>query len=151
MRGIGIQPAGTTPAGYGDPSHSEEDTSVILADAATGAPFGSRKIDPRTRDYVLDGESGRLLGMKNIQQLVQLAIANASTELQELDRLDSGFARAIEAKLRGAFAILIAQGLVEITGVNVRMNSGGGLKPGQAVAVLHWRDLTTGIEHEASV
>lgn len=150
MRGAGLQPAGTTPAGFGAPTASSSGSNVVLPDSSTPASHGSRKIHPVTRDYVMNSD-GRLEGMNNVQHLVQLAVTNAALQLQEIDRLDGSFERAINSILSAALAPLAQQGLLEVLGVSVRMNEEGGLKGGQAVTTLRWRDLTTNDEVETHI
>lgn len=94
---------------------------------------------------------GRIEGMNNVQQLVQLAVTNAEPELQKLDRLDGAFQKGVLAILSAAVAPLVAQGFVEVVGVSVRMNKAGGLKPGQAVTLFNWRDRTTNEERSEPV
>jgi hypothetical protein len=150
MRGAGLQGAGTTPAGFGAPTQNALGANAVLPDSRVGGSHGSRKINPLTGDYVMNDE-GRLEGMNNLQQLVQLAIANAAPALQEIDRLDSGFERRVLAILNAAVAPLVTQGLIEVIGVSVRMNEEGGLQPGQAVTLFRWRDRTTTEESETPV
>lgn len=150
MRGAGFQPAGTSPAGFGAPTQTADSATAILPDASTGGSHGSRKINPITRDYVMNAD-GRLEGMNNIQQLVQLAVTNAEPELQRLDKLDGSFEKGVLAILSAAVAPIVAQGLIEVVGVTVRMNESGGLKPGQAVTLFKWRDRTTNEERSETV
>lgn len=149
MTGFGSQPAGVSPAGFGAPSQADPDSSVVLPDASVGGSHGSRKINPIERDYVLD--EGRLAGMNNVQQLVQLAVTKAEPQLSALDRLDGGFQKAVLAVLTAAVAPLVSQGLIEVVGVSVRMNESGGLKKGQAVTLFKWRDRTTKEEQSETV
>lgn len=151
MSGIGLQGAGTTSAGFGSPSRGSEEGGVILRDTATGASFGGRQINPKTGDYVMDA-NGRLLGMDNIQQLMQLAVMNAAPALMEIDRLNDAFPRAATAILTVACEPIVRQGLVEVIGVQeVRQGVRGGLRQGQAIYRFAWRDLTTNLEHENPV
>lgn len=148
--GAGFQPAGSTPAGFGAPTQTGLGSNVVLPDSAVGGSHGSRKIHPVTRDYVMNDE-GRIEGMNNIQQLVQLAVTKAEPELQKLDRLDSAFEKGMLAILNQAVAPLVAQGLIDVIGISVRMNAAGGLQPGQAVTKFLWRDRTTNEEQSESV
>lgn len=148
--GAGIQPAGASPAGFGAPTQTGLGSNVILPDSRVGGSHGSRKIHPVTRDYVMNDE-GRIEGMNNVQQLVQLAVTNAEPALMELDKLDSSFEKGVLAILSTAVAPLVEQGLVEVVGVTVRMNKEGGLKPGQAVTKFNWRDRTTNEERSETV
>lgn len=89
---------------------------------------------------------GRLAGMSNVQQLVQIAVTKAQPSLEALDRLDGGFKNAVLAILSTALQPLVDRGFIEILGVSVRMNKADGLRPGQAVTLLKWRDRTTNEE-----
>lgn len=149
MSGVGFQPAGVSPAGYGAPLQSSYVAAPVLADSVNQSSFGSRRIDPLARDYVL--EEGQVLGMDNIRHLVQLAVTKAEPQLRELDRLDSSFAKGVRAILAAAIAPLAAQRLVEFVDVSVRMNAAGGLQPGQAVVTMRWRDLTTNEERSETI
>jgi hypothetical protein len=142
MRGFGLQPAGVSPAGFGAPSQTGLGSDVVLPDESVGGSHGSRKINPITRTYVLN-EDGRISGMNNVQQLVQLAITKAETRLADIDRLDAGFKNQMLAVLTAAVASLVSQGIIEVVGVSVRANSADGLKQGQAATVFKWRDRTT--------
>jgi hypothetical protein len=150
MRGIGFQPAGASPAGFGAPTQTGLGANVVLPDVTVGGSHGSRKINPVTRDYVLT-DDGRLEGMNNVQQLVQLAVTKAALKLQDIDRLDNGFESAVLSVLTGAVQSLVTQGLIEVLGVSVRMNAADGLQPGQAATVFRWRDLTTTEEQATPV
>lgn len=149
MPGAGFQPAGGSAAGFGSPLQASYSTSSSLTDSVNSTRYGSRKINPVTRDY--DMEDGRILGMGNVQQLVQLAVTNAEPELRKLDKLDSSFERGVRAVLSAALAPLAAQRIVEFIGVSVRMNAAGGLQPGQAVVTMRWRDLTTNEERSETI
>ncbi len=151
MSGFGIQPAGTTSAGFGAPSRGAEEGGVILRDVNTGASFGSRSIDPRTGDYVMD-ENGRLVGMNNVRQLVELAVLNAAPALGAIDRLNDSFERAATAVLTDACEPIVRQGLIAIVGVRgVRIGVRGGLRQGQAIYEFLWRDLTTDSEERTTI
>lgn len=145
MIGIGVQPTGITPTGYGSPSQSANPSQKVLLDAAAGVSTGSRRINPVTRDYVFNSD-GNIEGMNNVRQLVQLAVTNAAPQLQELEKLDAGFEKGVLSVVTTAVAPLVAQGIIEVVGVSVRTNEEGGLKPGQAVTVFKWRDRTNNEE-----
>lgn len=148
--GAGLQPAGASPAGFGAPTQTGLGSNVVLPDTSVGGSHGSRKIHPVTRDYVMN-DAGRIEGMNNVQQLVQLAVTNAEPQLMALDRLDGGFEKGILSILSTAVSSLVEQGLIEVVGVKVRMNKEGGLQPGQAVTLFQWRDRTTNEERSESV
>lgn len=142
MPGFGSQYAGSSPAGFGAPTPSGQGPNVVLPDEKVGGSHGSRMINPVTRDYVINAY-GRLVGMSNVHQLVQIAITKASPQLEAIDRLDGGFEKEVLAILSAALVNIVNQGFIEVLGVETRMNAAGKLKPGQAVTVLKWRDLTT--------
>lgn len=151
MRGIGFQPAGTSPAGVGAPDQTEMPSNVVLPDQLDlTVGHGGRRIDPKTRDYVMT-EDGRLEGMSDVQQLVYIAVANAGPQLQEIEKLDGMFETAVESVLTAAVAHITALGLIEIIGVSTRKNDEGGLEPGQAVTLFRWKDLTTNEEQGTPV
>lgn len=146
MAGAGFQPAGSTPAGYGAPLQASTSASATLPGASTVA-VGSRYIDAKTRDYVL--EEGRILGMNNVQHMVQLAVTNAAPDLQKLEKLDSSFERGVRAVLIAALAPLAAS--VDFLGVSVQIGRAAGLAPGQAVTTMRWRDRTTSVEYSETI
>lgn len=148
--GAGFQAAGTTPAGFGEPTQNGLGSNVVLPDSKVGGSHGSRKINPITRDYVVNSD-GRIEGMNNVQHLVQLAVTKAAPELQRIDKLDGGFEREVLAILTTALAPLVAQDFIEVRGVTVRVGKAGGLQPGQAVTLLRWFDRTTNDEIETPV
>ncbi len=151
MSGFGYQPAGTSSAGFGAPTRGAEDGGVILRDAATGASFGGRQINSNTGDYVMDA-NGRLLGMNNVQQLVQLAVMNSAEALQSIDRLDDSFDKQSGAILAAACQTIVNRGLIEVIGVrDVQLGERGGLRQGQALYRFLWRDLTTGTEEKTPI
>lgn len=161
MAGFGKQPAGTSSAGYGSPLAGESLPGVILRNARTGQSDSSRLIDSRTRDYALDGGNGRLAGMSDVQQLVQITVTtekNSSAvrglghELKSLDRITTNFERRVLAVLTSALQHLIDQRLVEIVGF--AFSKGGpdsGQPSGRALGRLRWRDMTTGQEHQEPI
>lgn len=154
MSGFGSQPFGSSPYGIGTPATAPEQGGALLRDTATGQTQGSRKIDPFTRDYVLD-ENGRLLGVGNIKQLVQLAVSTTrgtaamrrlGQTLREIDRVSPNFQRRVDHALREAVQHLVNDDLIEVVGTEVEI-----LRPGVAFARLRWRDLETNTEDEELV
>lgn len=72
-RGFGLAPFGLAPFGYGSPTIANPNIGLIFkkTDNSIG---GGRFIDPVTRDYAIDSETGRLVGQDSVQQLVYLAL-----------------------------------------------------------------------------
>jgi hypothetical protein len=154
MSGFGSQPFGSSPYGIGTPAVAPELGGSILRDEANGLSTGSRKIDPRTRDYVLDA-NGRILGMSDTKQLVLLAVSTdkGSSAMRELgqvlrsiDRITTNFSRRVDSTLRAAVQHLVNRRLIEVVGSEVQV-----LRSGVAFARFRWRDLTTGREEETFI
>lgn len=157
MAGFGRQPAGTSNAGWGTPGQAIAIEGGPLRDPQTSALMGSRRIDPHTRDYVVD-QYGRISGMADVQQLVQLAVhtergsaavRDLGQTLRSIQRVTSNFERHCLAVLTAALQNLIDLGLIEVTGfVSFKAGKADNLQPGQTYGRLRWRDLTTDEEHE---
>ncbi len=149
--GFGSSGFGSSPYGLGTPSDTDPNGGAILRNAFTAKSQGSRRINPYTRDYVLDA-FGRIEGMDTVQQLVLLAVStelgsSSMTELghdlKSIDRITTNFERRVDSVLREALAQVIADRLVEVQGIKVTR-----LQPqGRAFIQLVWRDLTSGEEH----
>ncbi len=152
MSGAGIQSAGTSSAGIGAPDEGNPQDGVVFT-GLDGTSNGSRYIDQRTRDYVIDA-NGRAQGMPNVPHLVQMAITmerNSSAirglgqELKSLDRITPNFERRVLGVLTQALQHLIDAKLVEVIGFSSFKSSqtDKGLRPGQVYGRLLWRDLST--------
>lgn len=159
MAGFGIQPAGTTPAGLGTPALATPNVGSALVDPRTGTQTGSRLIDTRTKDYVVDA-NGRLSGMGNVPQLVYLAVqtTKSSSAIQDLGRRPMGevVAANIQAlvlnNLRDAVSDLVVAGLIEVLGLEqFRVGPDGVLLPGATYGHFRYRDLTTGLESNVQI
>lgn len=158
MSGAGTQPAGMSSAGYGEPSTATGISGAFLRDTKTGKSLGARKIDPLTRDYVLDA-NGRILGVGYVQHVVQMSLhtEEGSAVVQEMghrlrtiERITPNVERQILAILTKAVQPLINQGLIEVLGFSHFVAGTGvnGLPRGRVHGRFSWRDLTTGQEHE---
>ncbi len=155
MSGAGIQSAGTSSAGFGAPDEGNPQDGVVF-EGLKGTSNGSRYIDQRTRDFVINSD-GRAQGMPNVPHLVQMAITmvrNSSAirglgqELQKLDRITPNFEARVLGVLTQALQHLIDAKLVEVVGFASFKSSqtDKGLRPGQVYGRLLWRDLTTSDE-----
>jgi hypothetical protein len=151
MSGFGSQPNGSSPYGIGTPAVSSGTGGKLLRDTSTGRRMGSRRIDPFTKDYVLD-ENGRILGMNNTQQLVLMAVStdkgssamrSLGQELRRIERITSNFARRVDTTLRACVQHIVDLGLIEVLGTRVEI-----VRPGVSKARLLWRDLESGVENE---
>ncbi len=158
MSGAGIQSAGTTPAGFGTSADAQEFGGAFLRNTRNGTSFAARKIDPRTRDYVIDA-NGRQLGMNQIKQAVQISVQTerGSSVVQDLghrlatlDRITPNFERRILSILTEAVKPLVDQGLIEVIGFRgfATGNARNGLQRGAVYGRFLWKDLTTSQEHE---
>lgn len=144
--GAGLQPAGNTQSGTGMHVPATLPGGALLSSDDGSEILGSRKIDPRSGDYVMNSD-GRLVGMPNVRQLVQLAVMGSAPKLEELDRLNDGFEIAASAILTAACQPIVAMGLIEVIGVRrVLMGPPDGLRNGQAIVRFCWRDISTGKE-----
>jgi hypothetical protein len=160
MSGFGRQPAGTSSAGWGTPGLADVPCGDILRDPATGARMGSRRIDPRTRDYALDG-CGRILGDGDVRHLVQMALhtVQGSSAMRALglnttgmSRITGDFQRRLLGAVTTAVQHLTDAKLIEVLGISdFRSGAQSGLREGQVYARFRWRDLTTSQEHEELV
>lgn len=150
MAGFGRMGFGGSPYGIRQPPDTDPNGGVILRDPATNQSSGSRKIDPRSRDYVVDAY-GRWVGMNNTQQLVLIAAStkygssamrSLGQQLSAIDRITDDFAQRVEVELRRALAHLTGPKIIEIRSVKITRT----LVPGQAYGTLLWKDLQSGQE-----
>ena len=147
---------GAQPYGVGTATVAQDLGGSTLKDAAgTGIQQGSRKIDPKTKDYVIDPATGRIQGMSNAQQLVYLAVnttlgasalRSLGQEIMLIDRITSNFERRVDTTLRRAVQHIVDRGLIEVVDTQVTI-----LRPGVAVALLLWRDLSSGDDDSTPV
>lgn len=160
MAGFGSQPFGSTPYGLGQATVPDVQGGRVYRDPLTGNALGARKIDPRTRDYVMD-EHGRYVGMSSTLQLVQIALSTekASSAMRELghelgtiETITSNIQRRVETTLTEAISHITARGLIEVLGVEMfKAGPDDGLNPGAVHARFRFRDLTTGEEEQVDV
>lgn len=154
--GAGIQAAGTTSAGFGVATGAVAAGGAFLRNTKNGESLGARRIDPNTRDYVLD-ENGRILGLDYVKHAVQMsihtergssAVPNLGQRLRELDRITPNFEKRVLAVLTEALEPLIRLGYIEVLGFSQFTigSSANGLPRGAIYGRLRWRDLTTGEE-----
>lgn len=152
--GAGFCPVGSAFAGFGSPSSVPETAKNIYKEPTSGEVLGGRRIDPVTRDYVID-ERGRALGQTEAQQFVYLALRTdlGSSAMLELgNRLNTvrvitdSFEREITDVITSALAIGVQRGLLSINSISVsRMGQS------RLFARVRWTDLTTGREQETQI
>lgn len=159
--GAGSQAAGSSSSGRGVAATATGLAGAFLRDTQTGESCPARKIDPLTRDYVMD-DYGRLLGMSYVRQTVQLSVhterGSAAVQamghrLRELQRITPGFEKVMLNVLTEAVQPLINQGLIEVVGFTAYRAGDGnnGLQRGAVYGRFLWRDLTTKQEHEERI
>ena len=158
MAGAGNQGAGASSAGGGTPATASVPSGAFLFDPWTKASHSARKVDPHTRDYVLDKGSGRIVGVNYVRAAVQMSIHTVKRssaiwemghDLPSIQRIAPNIEKQILSTLTDALGPLIRLGLVEVVGfTQFKVGDGvNGLNRGAVFGRLEWRDLTTGLEH----
>lgn len=155
MPGFSNQAYGQSPYGIGQPADDDPNGGGPLRDQFTGQTTGSRRIDPRSRDYVLS-EFGRIRGMSDTQQLVLLAVSTerGSSAVRELGHqlrtiklITANFERQVDSILRAALEHLVSRSMIEIKSILVERQP----TPGRAYARVVWRDTATGRDDQTEV
>ncbi len=154
MSGFGNQPYGSSPYGIGTPITATAPGGAVLRETSTGSSLGSRLINAETRDYVVD-ENGRIVGMSDVQQLMQIALGTVKGSsamlglghaLATLDVITDNVERRVATIVDDAVLHLTSRKLVEILSVvTTRMHAGA------LHIVVRWRDLTTGLEQKSEI
>ncbi len=143
--GIGFGGVGVVVVGYGGVDAAPIQQQEILIDAETGIGQNSRKIDPRTGQYVYD-EDDRVEGMSGVQQLVLLRVSTLinSSAVRGLGMsapsgvIGNNIVARLEQEIRTAMKDLTSSGQIEILKVAVEK-----LSTGKMLRYFLWRDLTT--------
>lgn len=154
MSGAGTQPAGTTPAGVGEPHQGDEQTGVLFEDTSTGDILAGRAIDHRTGDYTFTSH-GRIGGMTEAQQNVLLAVKtdlgtsavrDMGNRLRQIRKIGVGFQRELEDVYASALARLTNAGTVQLESVTpTRIGTSG------AYVLVRFRDLLTNTQQSLRV
>ena len=155
-KGIGVSPIGAAPFGYGSPATIENKTGLPLQ--TSQGQGGARKINPRTKDYVM-GANGRLEGQDAIEARVYLAIATVRNSSSVLD-FGQDFTSVqlatqnVNAKLNDlvsqALNDLIADSSITLNGVDVQIvenNSGSR----QALINISWKNNRTSTTYVTTI
>lgn len=148
MSGLGNGPIGTMPYGVGTPNTSAGNTGKVLDDG-DGSQQGSRFIDARARDYVMN-DDGRLQGMMNLRHLVLHTLltvrGTSAVPTLGLDEpsgiIGANFEREREAAVRLALSDLVKRKLIEIVSVKTDRKN----RP--VYTRVLWRDVTINSEPE---
>lgn len=150
--GAGFSAAGTSPAGTGDVDQATIPSGNLFVDA-NGVRQPCRKIDPATRQYVLN-DDGSSSGMPSSLQLVQLRIQTLrdSSALPGFGKRATGSvvnertAPRVKVDVQDALSDLVTSGIIRIISVKVERAN-----PTRIYGVVRWDDLTTGIEHATEI
>ena len=153
MAGFGNSPVGTSPFGLGQPTTTAEPPTVkVLAGLATP---GCRYLDPNTRDYVHDDDSGQLAQMPTTRQRVLLAlltVKGSSTVLPNLGvrmprKITEAFERETQHAVQSALhRLTVIERVVAVRAIKVERLAG----TGRVGVTVEFVDLTTGEEDAVS-
>lgn len=143
MAGFGTSPYGTSPYGFGSVDEASEQASN---------PFGSRFLDPATRDYRFDSSTGQFGQMPPLRQRVLLtlmtvlnssAVAGFGTKLPK--KIDRTFVESTKQMVRVALRYLTdTERVMRIDAIEVRT---GGWR---AEITVSYTDLETGVRDEVT-
>lgn len=143
---------GAEPYGPGTPPVAPALPGRARTSPFTGEQLGSRRIDPRTRDYVYDPATGRAVGMTNAQHLVYLAVKTTRGSsvmqslgqgLSDIETIGDDIERRIDQDLRRAVQHVVDANIIEVEAVEVQRLRKPDNRTVMQVA-LHWRDIETG-------
>jgi len=138
MLGAGVQSAGVSPAGVGEPE---------AAPLVPSGPTGCRYINPATGDYQINGATGHFAQMPPVRQRVLIALLTelgSSTVLPDLgtmrprkmgDRFEAEMTGAVHAALRQLTEV---EQLIVVNFVAIERGMGG-----RARVTVDYEDLTT--------
>lgn len=147
--GAGFSAAGFAPAGTGDVDLAPVPTSNLLIDAVTGVQKNARKLDPYSRQYVLDA-TGAIQGMSGIQQMVLLRLqtVRGSSALPNFGKAASpklvtaNTLRQIQSDVTQALSDMVLQKLIVIGDITTQQVS-----PTAIDCYVRWTDLTSNTEY----
>ncbi len=145
MAGFGLMPAGLGPFGLGTPAQGAEPPS---------GPAGSRYLNPITRDYQVDEETGQFAQMPAVRQrvlIIVLTLKNSSAVkglgVRLPPRMDETFESAVKAEIT-----LALRQLTDVERVarleDVKVDRG---RSGRARITVVYTDLTTATRDQVTV
>ncbi|HTJ17836.1 MAG TPA: hypothetical protein VL494_13745 [Steroidobacteraceae bacterium] len=145
MPGFGVMPFGTGPMGLGTP---------VSASEPPVGPAGCLYINPATKDYEQDPETGQLKQMPPVRQQVLLAITTLTGSATTLDWLGIRLPRKMGDRFQGDIEVSVRAALRHLTDTQkiIRVDSivaqrGAG---GRARITVSWTDLTTKLTDQVS-
>lgn len=126
-KGFGICPIGSVPFGYGSPATARPNIGAALT-TTKGTAGNARLIDPRTKDYVIDPNTGRPMGDDGIRSMVYLAlttikgtstVTDLGNEFDTVKLKNEKTEAQLQDLTRQALAELVNQKLIRIESVVV--------------------------------
>jgi hypothetical protein len=154
--GAAFAPAGSSFAGWGVPATANAPGGVVFRDPYTGVSLTGRRIDPVTKQFVIDA-NGRALGMTTAQQGMYLAlrtVRNSSAArglgqtFSNIRDIGPDYTRRVTDAVNIACADLVSKKIVQIISVTVLTPQ---LGPNSEFLTVAWLDLTTKQERTTSV
>ena len=126
--GAGFAPAGTTPFGFGSPATAIPLVGVPfdMADTGTGFVGTGRRINPDTRDFEFDPETGRALGMTASEQRVYLALITQKgsaadpklgTSISSIQTGTGNLSQRVTDEVNAALSTLVSEGSIRIVSI----------------------------------
>ena len=148
-KGFGVAPFGTSPFGYGNPALADPNVGKVFkkTDSSVG---NNRFIDPSTRDYSIDVDTGRIVGQDAMQQMVYLALvtvrgSSAVTDLGQgftsIKQINQNVEAQITNEVNTALQILTRNKQIFLNDVFVQIDA-------NKVARIHvvWTDTSKNVQ-----
>lgn len=157
--GAGGSPAGSSISGYGVGSVANVPSDAALPDQTTNLPTTCRLLVPsgaQGASYAFSAD-GRLVGCGTVRQLVQLALSTVlgsccvpglGLAYYTLKEQGANFQRQVATAVANAMAPLVKQRLVALLSVDLQQYPSN---PDSGIALVTWRDLTTGQQDTSSI
>ena len=146
--GFGLSPFGSSVYGFGQAA-SVDSTTAKLFLKPDGTRGNAAKIDPYTKDYVLD-DNGNIVGDNSVNQMVYLALRTTKNSSVLLGfGIDISKIKTVTDNVNVKFQLAVNEALKHMTdkklisNVTVKVNKIGQL-PGALEVIVNWRDNTNG-------
>lgn len=148
--GFGMSPFGTAPFGFG---------SVVQANPNVGRVFGKANnsvgsgkfINPETRDYQMDPNTGRLIGQDSAQQLVYLAlitvkgtsiVTGMGQEFSTIKTVSDDFLVKATNLVKASLKLLIDTRVIVLNEVKIDLVNNKATDPNRAARIrIFWTDI----------
>lgn len=147
MQGLGLFPCGLAPLGFGAPEAATEYAKEFKS-------LGARELDPFTKDYAFDAETGGFKQTSAVNHAVVAALSSrkgSSTVLRNFGidpprYIDSTYRRSLEFAIRDALRELTdVVKVARIESIDIAAHSAG------ADVVVIYRNLMNGREERATL